>query len=574
MNQRASTRPPSALHAARVSTRPASAAVRSSEPLTPSVPPIQVIGANKYDGLGCSAAPPNSSRQPSSPSDPSDQFVAFVLSHHSPTRSRPNSAKPSSPPKSRPNSAHKRAPPRQATDSPGSPRSAELLSVADAHAQLCGSSGYYCLGASGASATVAVVAEPKPTVVADNQPNLSIGEARARAGSAGAPLIAPLRPASATARLAGLEASVQAGPRRALHAMSQRYRSKAGLASSRLFRAEPHSSIAEEPAPLSPEDGEAALPADYEIALAALAAAAAADPLGGASDENQDLPIGRPPPPLGHVSKLLSAYATPQTTVVRSRYARQRHWDASTAVDDDRHAVGETLGAPGAALITAPGAMTSSTGEVVKALITAPVAMSSSTGELAVDCFGTKPAAGREHQRSITMLVHWLLLPTAMVLPSSNPSRVWDVTLVSADEQRHTLSVAENQSVLRAAELAGLLPCSDCRRGRCLSCAARVVSGSKFSLAVDSDTALCDEAHVEGIVLLCSAYPRGPNLELKLDAEGDALEIQYEKRFRSGAQPPPPRKDRPATAHFHSPEDLIVHLERCLPSQRKPRQER
>lgn len=410
MNQRASTRPPSALHAARVSTRPASAAVRSSEPLTPSVPPIQVIGANKYDGLGCSAAPPNSSRQPSSPSDPSDQFVAFVLSHHSPTRSRPNSAKPSSPPKSRPNSAHKRAPPRQATDSPGSPRSAELLSVADAHAQLCGSSGYYCLGASGASATVAVVAEPKPTVVADNQPNLSIGEARARAGSAGvrrvlerqhkrnaglhamlrpppagplpfmleAPLIAPLRPASATARLAGLEASVQAGPRRALHAMSQRYRSKAGLASSRLFRAEPHSSIAEEPAPLSPEDGEAALPADYEVALAALAAAAAADPLGGASDENQDLPIGRPPPPLGHVSKLLSAYATPQTTVVRSRYARQRHWDASTAVDDDRHAVGETLGAPGAALITAPGAMTSS------------------TGELAVDCFGTKPAAGRE----------------------------------------------------------------------------------------------------------------------------------------------------------------------------------
>ena len=190
-----------------------------------------------------------------------------------------------------------------------------------------------------------------------------------------APLIAPLRPASATARLAGLEASVQAGPRRALHAMSQRYRPKAGLASSRLFRAEPHSPIAEEPAPRSPEDGEATLPADYEVALAALAAAAAADPREGASDENQDLPIGRPPPPPGHASKLLSAYATPQTTVVRSRYARQRHWDASTAVDDDRHAVGETLGAPGAALITALGAITSSTGELVS--------------------FGTKPAAGR-----------------------------------------------------------------------------------------------------------------------------------------------------------------------------------
>ena len=71
-----------------------------------------------------------------------------------------------------------------------------------------------------------------------------------------------------------------------------------------------------------------------------------------------------------------------------------------------------------------------------------------------------------------------------------------------------------------------------------------------------------------------AACTRRPNLELKLGAEGDALEIQYEKRFRSGAQPPPPRQDRPATVHFHSPEDLIVHLERCLPSQRKSRQER
>ncbi len=107
------------------------------------------------------------------------------------------------------------------------------------------------------------------------------------------------------------------------------------------------------------------------------------------------------------------------------------------------------------------------------------------------------------------MLGCGLLLSIAMLLPSSSPSRAWDVTLVGANAQRHTLRVAENQSVLRAAERAGLLPSSDCRRGRCLSCAARVLSGSKFSLAVDSDTALCAEAHVDGIVLLCSAYPRG-----------------------------------------------------------------
>ena len=37
----------------------------------------------------------------------------------------------------------------------------------------------------------------------------------------------------------------------------------------------------------------------------------------------------------------------------------------------------------------------------------------------------------------------------------------------------HTLRVAEGTPVLWAAEAAGLLPGSDCRRGRCLSCAAR-----------------------------------------------------------------------------------------------------
>ena len=102
----------------------------------------------------------------------------------------------------------------------------------------------------------------------------------------------------------------------------------------------------------------------------------------------------------------------------------------------------------------------------------------------------------------------------ALALASSSAAlvplapRSWDVTLLRGDE-RHTLRVNEGQSVLKAAEAAGLLPGSDCRRGRCLSCAARVVGGDKLSLAVSSDTALCDEAHVDGIVLMCSAFPRG-----------------------------------------------------------------
>ncbi len=70
-----------------------------------------------------------------------------------------------------------------------------------------------------------------------------------------------------------------------------------------------------------------------------------------------------------------------------------------------------------------------------------------------------------------------------------------------------------------------------------------------------------------------ATFAHRPNLELELGAEGDALEIQYERRFRSDAQSPPAREDRPPMAHYHSPEDLIVHLERCLPSRRESRED-
>ena len=70
----------------------------------------------------------------------------------------------------------------------------------------------------------------------------------------------------------------------------------------------------------------------------------------------------------------------------------------------------------------------------------------------------------------------------------------WPVTVVVGG-QTHILSVSSNEPVLAAVERAGLLPDSSCRRGACLSCAARVLSGSPWSLRVDSSTALCSAAH-------------------------------------------------------------------------------
>lgn len=161
----------------------------------------------------------------------------------------------------------------------------------------------------------------------------------------------------------------------------------------------------------------------------------------------------------------------------------------------------------------------------------------------------------------LALLVCQLQTGSAAALAAA--SRSWDVTLITRENQRHTLRVAESESVLAVAEAAGLLPGSDCRRGNCLSCAARVVAGSPFALSVATDTALCTEAHCEGIVLLCSAFPRGPGVELRLDADGEAWEIQHNKRWQRGCEHPPPREQRPPAVQYHDPDDLMVHLERC-----------
>ena len=161
---------------------------------------------------------------------------------------------------------------------------------------------------------------------------------------------------------------------------------------------------------------------------------------------------------------------------------------------------------------------------------------------------------------ALAPLLRLSLAPKAPRTPA--PERSWTVTL-HRGEERHELRVPETRSVLEAAEQAGLLPGCHCRRGRCLSCAARVKAGPPFVLQVAEDTALCEEADTAGIVLLCSAFPCGPGLELELEAEGDALEIQYYSRFQPAAKPVVPREQRPPRPHFYMPDDLVNHLERC-----------
>lgn len=153
------------------------------------------------------------------------------------------------------------------------------------------------------------------------------------------------------------------------------------------------------------------------------------------------------------------------------------------------------------------------------------------------------------------------LLPVAALSMVLATERTWDVTVHRPDVGPTTLRVNEQEPLLTAVERAGFLPGSDCRRGNCLSCAARVVDGAPFSLRVSGCTALCTEAHSMGLVLLCSAYAVGPGVELALGYEGEAWDVQHAMRWRSDAPAIPPLT--PESPHFRLPEDSIILLERC-----------
>lgn len=87
----------------------------------------------------------------------------------------------------------------------------------------------------------------------------------------------------------------------------------------------------------------------------------------------------------------------------------------------------------------------------------------------------------------------------------------------------HTLTVAEDQTVLIAAQDAGLDLPSSCNAGVCTTCAALVLEGE-----VDQTDGMgvSRELQDQGYALLCVAYPRS-NLKIETEKE----DIVYQKQF-------------------------------------------
>lgn len=89
--------------------------------------------------------------------------------------------------------------------------------------------------------------------------------------------------------------------------------------------------------------------------------------------------------------------------------------------------------------------------------------------------------------------------------------------------QTHTLTVSETQTILSAAQDAGLdLPYS-CSAGVCTTCAAQVLEGS---VDQTDGMGISPELQAQGYALLCVAYPRS-DLKIETEKEDTVYQLQF-----------------------------------------------
>ncbi|WP_008313374.1 2Fe-2S iron-sulfur cluster-binding protein [Leptolyngbya sp. PCC 6406] len=87
----------------------------------------------------------------------------------------------------------------------------------------------------------------------------------------------------------------------------------------------------------------------------------------------------------------------------------------------------------------------------------------------------------------------------------------------------HQLQVAADQTVLAAAQDAGIEIPYSCSAGVCTTCAALITEGE---VNQDEGMGVSPDLQAEGYALLCVSYPRS---DLKLETEKE--DIVYEKQF-------------------------------------------
>ena len=114
-----------------------------------------------------------------------------------------------------------------------------------------------------------------------------------------------------------------------------------------------------------------------------------------------------------------------------------------------------------------------------------------------------------------------------LVTPFAQPAMAISYTV----EVRHqgttqTIAVPDDQTILEAAQAAGLDLPTSCGAGVCTTCAALVLEGE---VEQSEGMGVSAELQAEGYALLCVAYPRS---DIKLETEKE--DIVYKKQFGQG----------------------------------------
>lgn len=93
----------------------------------------------------------------------------------------------------------------------------------------------------------------------------------------------------------------------------------------------------------------------------------------------------------------------------------------------------------------------------------------------------------------------------------------------------HVLTVSEDETILAAAQAAGLDLPTSCSAGVCTTCAAQILSGT-----VDQSDGMgvSPELQAQGYALLCVSYPRS-DLKIETEKEDTVYRLQF-GQFQEG----------------------------------------
>jgi len=97
---------------------------------------------------------------------------------------------------------------------------------------------------------------------------------------------------------------------------------------------------------------------------------------------------------------------------------------------------------------------------------------------------------------------------------------------------QYNLSVPDNQTILAAAQAAGLDLPHSCSAGVCTTCAAQILEGS---LDQSDGMGVSPDLQAQGYALLCVSYPRS-HLKIEAGKEDTVYQLQFGQFQQSQAK--------------------------------------